>query len=302
METAKIKVNRAKALEIKDFYGAQTIDDPKRPYEFFQAVSPDGVQVKGYRTKSPDSFTIVFTGGEKALMEAAIFEKNEKAIVSSDPTKFDDVGEQIGSDEVGVGDFFGPMVVTASYFLPSQLTVLEELGVRDSKKLTDAKMLSIGHKLCLTFKHHTVAVSASKLSDYVDRGYSNHWVLAKLHDLAQRRLKEKYDLPDDVTIYVDQFEAGALYKRHVGADIVTNPLIFMTKGETHFPSVAVSSVIARYEFLKAWSKMEQDLGVTIPKGAGADVDKAYLTAVQMAGKEKTNRYCKRFFRNYKDQN
>lgn len=302
MQTIKIKVTAAKALEICDFYGAKIIDDPKRPYDFFQTVSQDGVLIKAYRTKSPDSFTVTFQGGEKALLEASIFEKDRKAVVVSDPDKFQDIGEQIGSDEVGVGDFFGPMVVTASYFLPGQLKAVEEFGVRDSKKLTDAKMLEIGHRLCQTFKHYTVFCSAQRLSDYVDQGFSNHWVLAKLHDLAQRRLKEKYDIPDDVTVFIDQFEPESLYRSHAGSQIIQNPLIFMTKGESKFPSVAVSSVIARYEFLKIWAKMEQDLGLTIPKGAGSQVDKAYLNACALAGKEKTAKYVKRFFRNYKDKN
>lgn len=34
---------------------------------------------------------------------------------------YEDTGIQIGSDEVGVGDFFGPMIVTAAYFTPSDM-------------------------------------------------------------------------------------------------------------------------------------------------------------------------------------
>lgn len=303
METAKIKASKAKAEEIMDFYGVSPIEDPKRPYDLFQTVTPDGVVVKGYRTKNPDVFTVCFSGGkEKTMMEASVFEREADKIAVQDPSRFDDIQEQIGSDEVGVGDFFGPMVVTAAYFLPGEMEVLKDLDVRDSKKLTDAHMLAIGKSLCRSIKHFTAAVSAKKLSDYVDQGYSNHWVLARLHDLAQRSLKAKYDIPDDVTVFVDQFEPEPLYRKHCGSGIIDNPIIFKTKGETHFPSVACASVIARYEFLKAWEKMEKDLGTPIPKGAGAEVDKAYLRAVAINGKAKVNKYVKRFFRNYKDQN
>ena len=302
METAKIKVDRAKALEIADFYSAQIIDDPKRPYDFFQAVSVDGIQVKGYRTKSPDSFTVVFQGGEKAQLEAQIFEPDVDSIVVSGPNTFSDIGEQIGSDEVGVGDLFGPMVVTASYFLPTQMEAVNRLGVKDSKKLTDAKILQIGHSLCTTFRHVTVSCSAKKLSDYVDRGLSNHWVLAKLHDLAQRKLKEKYSIPDDVTVFIDQFEADYLYRRHAGEDMISNPVIFATKGESHYPSVAVSSVIARYEFLKLWKRMEDDLGMTIPKGAGAQADRALQESVKKNGEAATQKHLKRFFKNAQVKN
>ena len=48
----------------------------------------------------------------------------------------------IGSDEVGTGDFFGPIVVTATYVDKSNFDFLLNLGVRDSKKITDEKILS----------------------------------------------------------------------------------------------------------------------------------------------------------------
>ena len=40
-----------------------------------------------------------------------------------------------GSDEVGTGDYFGPIVVTASYVTKEDIPYLEELGVKDSKKM-----------------------------------------------------------------------------------------------------------------------------------------------------------------------
>ena len=52
----------------------------------------------------------------------------------------------IGSDEVGTGDYFGPIVVTASYVDQADMSFIEDLGVRDSKKLTDEKILEIAPK------------------------------------------------------------------------------------------------------------------------------------------------------------
>ena len=43
----------------------------------------------------------------------------------------------VGSDEVGTGDFFGPIVVTASYVNKKDIPFLESLGVRDSKQITE---------------------------------------------------------------------------------------------------------------------------------------------------------------------
>jgi ribonuclease HIII len=49
----------------------------------------------------------------------------------------------IGSDEVGTGDYFGPIVVTASFVKKEDIPFLEALGVMDSKRLTDDKILAI---------------------------------------------------------------------------------------------------------------------------------------------------------------
>lgn len=301
METTKIKVTKAKALEIMDYYHAKEIDDPLRPYDFFEVHDDkDGLVIKGYKTKNPDVFTITFMGGEsKTSLEASIFVPHTQIQVSS-PQGFEDTGEQIGTDEVGVGDFFGPMIVTASYFIPSEMSILEKLDVKDSKKLTDAHMLEIGALLRSKIKHYTVSCSANKLSYYVSKGFSTHWVLAHLHNLAQQRLIEKYKLSEDIVVYIDQFERELIYKKYVGEALISNPLIFKPRGESRWPSVAISSVISRYEFLLYWEKMEKELGFVIPKGAGSEVDKTYRKIIAKDGKETVDKYVKKFFRNYRD--
>ena len=49
----------------------------------------------------------------------------------------------IGSDEVGTGDYFGPIVVTAAFVSKDNIDFLEEIKVKDSKKLTDQQILEI---------------------------------------------------------------------------------------------------------------------------------------------------------------
>ena len=49
----------------------------------------------------------------------------------------------VGSDEVGTGDYYGPIVVTASFVSKDNIPFLTELGVKDSKKLSDEQILKI---------------------------------------------------------------------------------------------------------------------------------------------------------------
>ena len=53
----------------------------------------------------------------------------------------------IGSDEVGTGDYFGPITVCATYVNSDQIGLLKELGVQDSKNLNDDKISAIAKQI-----------------------------------------------------------------------------------------------------------------------------------------------------------
>ena len=53
----------------------------------------------------------------------------------------------IGSDEVGTGDLFGPIVVCSAYVSADDIEKLEAMGVRDSKNITDRQIIELAPKL-----------------------------------------------------------------------------------------------------------------------------------------------------------
>lgn len=303
MEYIKVKADEAKKQEIQDFYHAPTINDPKRVYDLFQVMTNDSVYIKGYRSKK--LYTIVFMGEKnKIIKEASLFFKNPSLIESKKPynTKgWKDIGKQIGSDEVGVGDFFLGFYVCAAYLDSDDISFIDSLHVLDSKKMTDSKMEEIGPLLIKKIKHIVIIVSTNRLAQLTDKKWSTHMILAKAHNLAHAELIKKFEIANNVPIYVDQFEIEKIYRHYVGSDIVTSPIVFHTKGESFYPSVATASVIARYSFLKDWEKMEADFGTKIPKGAGSNVDLTYIQLLKKYGHNKVDSYVKQFFRNYKDQ-
>lgn len=303
MEYVKIKVDESKAEEIRDFYDVPINQNPKNEYEYFKAITPDNVEVTCYRSKK--LFTIVFAGEKEAVLdEASIFADNvvltEKRKNDNGPDYWEDVHTQIGSDEVGIGDFFGGFYVAGVYLSSKDIELIDQLGIADSKKLTDSKMLEVAPILRQNLKCHVVSASAKKVNELVEKGWSTHKIMANLHNLAHIKLIEKYNLPDDVYIYIDQFEPENIYRKYLGLSIVKNPLFFQTKGESYYPSVAAASVLARFAFLKDWELMEKTLGTEIPKGAGTQVDKVFTLLVKKYGLEYMKNFVKSFFRNYKD--
>lgn len=306
MTYAKIKVDQAKAEEIRDFYNAREITDEAHPYEYFLAQK-DGITIHAYKNRK-EIYTIVFSGFHGVREEAALFSANVTVEeVKDHPAEeepyfdsWDDLSDQIGSDEVGVGDFFGPLVVVASYVTAKDIPYLEKMKVNDSKKMTDEYILSIGAQLKRRIKNYVVLVSPKKLSELEEKKFGIHKTMAKCHNLAQIGVVRKYHLSSELLCYIDQFEPEERYRKLVGDEIITNPLFFRVRGESYYPSVAVSSVIARYTFLKEWEAMEERFHTVIPKGAGAQVDTVYHQLRKKYPAEVLDPYLKKYFRNYRE--
>lgn len=302
MEYVKIKVDEAKAEEIREFYAAETNSNPKNQYEYFRALTPDGVEVICYRSQK--LYTIVFAGEKETVLdEASIFADNVALSAKRTealPEYWEDVHAQIGSDEVGVGDFFGGFYVAGVYLEPADVTFIDSLGIADSKKMNDSRILEVAPLLRARLKSHVITASAKKINDLTAKGWSTHKILANLHNLTHQKLLERYNLSTHINVYIDQFESEGVYRHYLGPTVVKNPLVFQTKGESYYPSVAAASVLARYAFLKDWEATEKILGTAIPKGAGLAVDKVFIQLVKAKGLTNMEEYVKKLFRNYKD--
>lgn len=220
-------------------------------------------------------------------------DKKDKKAEELNDDRFKNIST-IGSDEVGTGDYFGPIIVTASFVDIKKKSFLYELGVRDSKKITDEKIIAIAPTLIKEFPHVTYILTPS---DYNRLGITNmNKVKAILHNKVLYALKEKnynYD-----KIVVDQFCFPVKYYEHIKAtpNKVTN-ITFTTHAEDKCLSVAVSSIISRYIFIKEMEKLTKEMNMNIPKGAGANVDEVGVKIVKQYGINKLNELAKLNFKN-----
>ncbi|XMB66417.1 ribonuclease HIII [Mycoplasmatota bacterium zrk1] len=177
----------------------------------------------------------------------------------------------IGSDEVGTGDFFGPIVVVSAYVNESQIEQLTDFGVNDSKKLTDQKILKIGPKIAKIITHKKVFLNNFYYNKLQETGNNMNKIKALMHNRALNQLTT--DVKCDKVI-LDQFASEANYWKYLKdeATIFRN-IIFETKAESKYIAVATASILARYYFLRLWNKMSKDYGYEFIKGASNEVDK-----------------------------
>lgn len=215
------------------------------------------------------------------------------------PTKWIDLEEQIGSDEVGVGDFLLPMVVVATHVRRSDIHKLKELGIDDSKKMSDLKIREIGPTVLKTFEFSLLLIPNEKYNEMVDRGENINSLKAKMHNRALSNLLKR--TPDIYRVYVDQFCSEKSYYSYL--DERDEPIVrnigFKTKGESYFPSVALASVIARFAFLVKMDELSEKYGVNLLKGASSKVDEQAKLLLQKVGREEFDKIVKRDFKNYK---
>lgn len=300
MPYIKFSADEALMEEIRDFYEAPSYPNKKNPYLVFQVKTLDNVQVTCYKSK--EIYTLMFSGDRnKIIDEALIFIDNPVVIDEKTINKdYLDNSYQIGTDEVGVGDFFGPLVVAATYVTPENLNLIEKLGIKDSKKLTDTKILKIGPIVEKYFLHEVCLCSPKKLVDLKNNGWNMHKIMANLHNTAQNNLLSKIKVNPSTKIYIDEFSNENLYFKYLVTNKPNLPIHFETKGESLYPSVACSSVLARYHFLKIWEKMNEYFKTEIPKGAGEEVDKTVQKLLRKYSLKDLKPYMKTFFRNYKD--
>ena len=71
----------------------------------------------------------------------------------------------IGCDEVGTGDYFGPIVVCSAFVRSDQISELKKLGVKDSKLLLDDAIIDIALKLRNIITYTILVLSPSKFND-----------------------------------------------------------------------------------------------------------------------------------------
>jgi len=203
----------------------------------------------------------------------------------------------VGSDEVGTGDYFGPIVVTSTYVTRDDVKYLDDLGVMDSKKITDEKIMKIAPLIAKRVKYKSIILNNSDYNKYHSHDYNMNKIKAILHNkvLFQMINEEhpKYDY-----IIVDEFAKENRYYEYIkDSTNIQRDITFMTKAEDKCLSVACASIISRYLFLQEFNKICDELHLPLPKGASSEVDKMGIEIVEKYGENKLNEVAKLNFMN-----
>ncbi len=213
------------------------------------------------------------------------------------PAEYLNIEDQIGSDEVGVGDVVLPLIVVASYIKKQDIKILKKYNIKDSKSLGDKQILEVIPKIINNFKFVKYTIDNEKFNTLLKQGYNNNSIKAKYHNLALYQLEEKYQTHN---CYIDQFVNENKYYDYLKNEkVILNDLVFSTNGELYYPSIALSSCVARYFLLKEKEKLEEKYDMEFPFGSGIKADTFIKEFIEKYSKEELYKIAKANFNNVK---
>jgi ribonuclease HIII len=292
-----IKASAQMIKEMKSFYDPFVIAK-EGDYILFCAKKGD-VTITAYTNTKGKDLKVTFTGA-KQYEEARRWDANIKEQFEFEEEEilgWFDIEDQIGSDEVGTGDFFGPITVCATLVRKSDVPLLRKLGVADSKKLSDDFILNVTPQLLRRFTYSQLSLSNEKYNSLVRRGMNMNEIKSRLHNRALLNLLKKNR--NIKHLYIDKFVSESKYFAYAQKDSeIAKNIVFKTKGESRFPSVALASVIARYSFLVKMASLSEKYGMQIPFGASQRVDAFAQKFIDKFGLAELDKVAKTNFKNY----
>ena len=170
---------------------------------------------------------------------------------------------RIGLDESGKGDYFGSLVIGAVFVDGETEERLIALGVRDSKLLSDNRIIVLAEQIKVLCPHFVVPIEPKRYNELYAKvknlnrllAWGHAWTLENLLEMVSCNLAIVDKFGDESYVRVALKEKGrqitVIQQTHAEADI----------------AVAAASILARARFVQNMEQLSKKVGKILPKGA-----------------------------------
>jgi len=252
--------------QFKDFLAKNAFSFEERPHQYFLARK-EGLVVNLYRNGK-----IVIAGNDDnarqdvtSFLDTLQAEQHKKNYIEYAP--IDVAGVRIGTDEVGKGDYFGPLVIAGVLADEAQILKMENLGIKDSKSLSDTTVQNFAgqiKKIVGQKQHSIIVISPIKYNLLISKMKNLNRLLGWGHARAIENILIHHDKCQ--TAISDQFSdqsfiENALMKLGKKIQLIQTP-----KAEREM-TVAAASILARSESIHRMDEMSNSYGFEFPRGA-----------------------------------
>lgn len=262
-------------------------------YEFSIIKEKEKVKIQVYFGKK--GIKTVVQGNQNSSLYRMVYNKVSGSIFPLEKEELIEPSSYIGTDESGKGDYFGPLVVAGVLVDPKAIECLNQLGVKDSKELSDTLIKKIAQEIkkCEDVKFNVISISPKKYNEFHSRVGNVNNILGWAHAKVIENLLVKHSAEEAIS---DKFgDEKYIYSslQVLGKKITLHQI---TKAE-RYSAVAAASILARDRF-NYWFKHENaKLGFELPKGASEITEKAAEKLVSKIGKHSLRDFVKLHFKN-----
>lgn len=215
-------------------------------------------------------------------------------LIVEEKTECEPTYPYIGTDESGKGDFFGPLVIAGVYINPNLSAYLKQIGIKDSKELSDTQTSQLASELVKLpdLIYDLIIINPEKYNElYEKMGNLNlmmGWAHAKVIENLLHKCNAEYVISDkfgNEKIIIDSLQQK-------GRSVNLNQV---TKGE-RFIAVAAASVLAREAVIKWFKNQSKKFKFEMPKGASMEVELSAGKLVEKYGEEVVKKLVKLHFK------
>ena len=249
-----------------------------------------GVRITVYKTNK-----VLFQGSETdkwvgRLVDQGFIEKTPLLKSASLPQRYS--GPRIGSDESGKGDYFGPLVTVAAFVNSETESRLRDIGVQDSKALSDKAIKAIASQIKSLVTWKTVTVAPEEYNELYAKMKNLNKLLGWCH---ARALEDVLSLKECKLAITDQFGDEKFVRDELMTKGRKINLIQVPRAESDI-AVATASIIAREEFIAGIARLSREIDIDLPKGASSKVIDKGTEVARKYGFDKLRYVAKLHFR------
>ncbi|MCH9630681.1 MAG: Ribonuclease HIII [Chlamydiia bacterium] len=268
-------INLSLAAKLKSDLEDQGFELKKPVYTVFQAKK------KGVSLTLYESGKLMVQGKNKHEFITYYLEPEIlQDLTYSYPEKNIEMHERIGVDEAGKGDYFGPLCIGGLYVNGEEdIGKLLKMGVKDSKRMNDDKILKLAKDIRKGFKHSIVRIFPKRYNEMYNTFHNLNQMLAWGHASAIEKLVEDTGCKSAI---IDQFASEHVVAKALSRKSIDINLVQRHKGEED-PVVAGASILARASFVEGLDELKDKFTLKLPKGASAQVIDAAKVAVLKHG-------------------
>jgi ribonuclease HIII len=199
----------------------------------------------------------------------------------SHPEAHLNISPHIGMDEAGKGDFFGPLCIVSVYADSEGIKKLHEMGVKDSKSLSDATIRKIAAKIRPSYAFTMIRFFPEKYNELHAKFKNLNRLMGWAHASALQDVMRKTGCQEAT---LDKFAENHIMENALKQKKIEVNLLQKVRAEEDLV-VAAASILARVGFLEGIDTLSQEVGMELPKGASTQVIEAAQRLVAKFGSE-----------------